>query len=96
MMAFLLIYRIYPATKIQFKEIWPGAVTAALLFEFGKEAFGFYLKNFGKYEVVFGSLGAIVSFLLWVYISAAILLFGAEVSSEYGRLRKIGPQTRLT
>jgi membrane protein len=88
MIAFFLIYKVLPARKTSFRNIWPGVLVATLLFEAGKFGFGFYLQNFGKYDVIFGSLGAIISFLLWVYISAAILLFGAEVASEYARLKK--------
>lgn len=88
LIAFFLIYRFLPARIIRWNDIWPGVITATILFEAGRMAFGFYLKNFGKYDVVFGSLGAIVSFLFWVYISSAILLFGGEVASEYMQLRK--------
>jgi membrane protein len=95
MTAFMLIYRIFPATQVRFKDILPGALMATVLFELGKQAFRFYLKNFAKYDVIFGSLGAIVSFLFYYGCTLALqsLLFGAEVCSDYRRLRSIGPQT---
>jgi len=51
-----------------------------------KIAFSIYLENFSNYDLVFGSLGAVAAFLFWVYLSANILLLGAEVASEYPRV----------
>ena len=84
--AFLVMYWIVPATNVRLRDAWPGALVAAILFEAGKVGFTIYLQNFGNYDVVFGSLGAIAAFLFWVFISANILLFGAEVASEYPRV----------
>jgi membrane protein len=59
-----------------------GALLAAMLFEVVKVGFTIYLENFSSYDVVFGSLGAVVAFLFWVFLSANILLLGAEIVSE--------------
>ena len=59
---------------------------AAVLFEILKNGFAFYLEHFGNYDVVYGSLGAIMVFLFWTYLTAIILLLGAEVASEYPRV----------
>ena len=61
---------------------------AAFLFEAAKLGFSLYIENFSNYEVVFGSLSAVVIFLFWVFISANIMLFGAEVASEYPRVMR--------
>ena len=84
--AFLVLYWIVPATNIRPRDVWPGALVAAFLFEVGKVGFTFYLQNFGNYDVVFGSLGAVAGFLFWVFVSANIMLLGAEVASEYPRV----------
>lgn len=84
--AFYIIYWIVPAIRLPFRFLWPGTLAASILFELGKVGFIFYVENFARYDVVFGSLGTVVAFLFWVYISAAILLFGAEIGSEYLRL----------
>ena len=84
--AFLVLYWIVPATNIRPKDVWPGALVAALLFETAKSGFAFYVSSFGNYDVVFGSLGAVAAFLFWVYAGANILLFGAEVAAEYPRV----------
>ena len=85
-LAFLVMYWIVPATNTRPRDVWPGALMAAVLFEVCKVGFAFYLQNFGNYDVVFGSLGAVAAFLFWIYLSANILLLGAEVASEYPRV----------
>ena len=85
---FLMIYKHVPNTTTQWRYIWPGALLAALCFELGKTAFLFYLDNYANYARVYGSLGAVISLLVWTYISSFILILGAEVCSEHERMRK--------
>jgi len=80
--AFFLVYWLVPTRRLQPRHILPGAVLAALLFEAVKIGFSVYLENFSNYDVVFGSLGAVVAFLFWIYLSANILMLGAELSAE--------------
>ena len=84
---FLLMYKLIPNTKTYWRYIWPGAVVGALLFEASKNLFIFYLNRFTSFESVYGSLAPVVVLLLWTYISSFLVIFGAELSSEYGRLR---------
>ena len=84
--AFAVLYRVVPATNVRLRDVWLGALVAAALFEATKVGFAFYLENFSNYDIVYGSLGAVAAFLFWVYLSAMILLFGAEVASEYPRV----------
>jgi membrane protein len=84
---FILLYRFVPAIPVRFSEIWPGALFAAVAFELAKHGFAFYVANFSDYNAIYGSLGAIVVFLLFVYMTANILLFGAEIASEWPRVR---------
>jgi len=97
--AFFFTYWLVPARRTNAKYVVGGALLAAVLFEVVKLGFTIYLENFSSYDVVFGSLGAVVAFLFWVYLSANILLLGAEVVSETpdvmaGRFdeRQPGPQ----
>lgn len=87
-LAFLVLYWIVPNEVLRPGDVWLGAVVAAVLFEFGKFGFSIYLETVGQSNAVFGALGGIAIFLFWVYISANILLFGAEVASEYPRVRR--------
>jgi len=85
---FLSIYKFLPNTKTFWRYVWPGALLAAILFEIAKGLFVFYLSHFADYESVYGSVGSVIVLLFWIYISAFILILGAEFSSEYGRLRE--------
>jgi membrane protein len=84
--AFAFLYRFVPNAPIKLRDVWAGALIAALFFEIIKNGFSFYLANFGRYDVVYGSLGAVVAFLFWMYLTAVVLLLGAEVASEYPRV----------
>jgi membrane protein len=84
--AFGFIYKVLPSVRTRWREIWPGALLAALLFEVIKNGFAFYLRNFGNYDAVYGSLGAVLAFLFFVYVSSNILLLGAEMASEWPRV----------
>lgn len=83
---FCLTFSVVPAFRFPFKSVLLGSVLASVLFETAKVGFVFYIKNFSRYDLIFGSLGGVIFFLLWVYISALILLFSAEIISEHGRL----------
>ena len=85
---FLLIYRFMPNTKTYWRYIWPGAIVAAVLFESAKNLFLTYVDRFANFENVYGSLAPVIALLLWAYVSSFILILGAELSSEYGRLRR--------
>ena len=85
--AFVVLYRFVPNAPIKIGDVWPGALVAAIFFEVIKNGFSFYLANFGRYDVIYGSLGAVVAFLFWMYLAAVVLLLGAEVASEYPRVR---------
>src|SRR5690606_9493399 len=96
--AFFMVYWIVPARRLPPKYIVAGALLAAVLFEVVKVGFTVYLENFASYDVVFGSLGAVVAFLFWVFLSANILLLGAEVVSVLpaviaGRFDERAPST---
>jgi membrane protein len=82
------LYAIAPNVRLSWREVAPGAAVAAVLFELAKWGFVFYVKNFTNYAAVYGAIGAVIALLTWCYVSAAILLLGAEVSSEYAKLRR--------
>jgi membrane protein len=84
--AFIVLYRFVPSAPIKIGDVWAGALIATVFFEIIKNGFSFYVANFGRYDVVYGSLGAVVALLFWLYLSAVVLLFGAEVASEYPRV----------
>jgi len=85
---FLLLYRYVPNGGPSIRTVWPGAVLATILFELLKNGFATYTAHFNNYDLVYGSLGAIMLFLLWTYLASSVLLLGAELALEYGRLHR--------
>ena len=83
---FMVVFKFVPSVKTRYRSIWPGALLAAVLFEGVKNGFAVYLRNFGNYDAVYGSLGTVVVFLFFVYISANIMLLGAEMAAEWPRV----------
>jgi len=76
---FAMIYKILPNKDIAWSEVWPGALTAALLFALGKFLLGLYLAQV-HVTSTFGAAGAIVVILIWSYYTAQILFIGAEIT----------------
>ncbi|HJP41520.1 MAG TPA: YihY/virulence factor BrkB family protein [Dehalococcoidia bacterium] len=83
---FMMVYRVVPGVRTQFSSVWPGALLAAVLFEILKNGFAVYLRYFGNYDAVYGSLGTVIAFLFFVYLNANILLLGAEMAAEWPRV----------
>ena len=81
-----LILYFVPNTTVRFGDIWPGAVLTGVLWRLALEVFSWYL-GLGALSVP-GSVAAIVVFLLWIYVSAVILIYGVEFSAAYARLRR--------
>jgi membrane protein len=81
--AFLLLYRFVPATRPRFREVWVGALLAALGFSLVNLGFAYYLATVATWDLLYGSLGSILAFLLVVYLSAGILLLGAELAAAW-------------
>ena len=83
------LYRYGPDRK-KAKWVWitPGSVIAAVLWLLLTIGFGLYVADFGNYNATYGSLGAVIVFLTWLYLSAYVLLLGAEVNAELERQTK--------
>jgi membrane protein len=78
-----LLYRYGPSrSAAQWRWITPGSLAAALIWLLGSAAFTYYLANFGDYSATYGSLGAVIGAMMWIYISMWIILVGAELNSE--------------
>src|SRR5215208_4716792 len=75
------VYWAIPNVNHPYRLITPGAVLAVIVWVVASLSFSWYLANFANYSVIYGSLGAAFALLLYFYISAAVLLFGAEVNA---------------
>ena len=67
-----------------------GTLAAALLWIAGSAALSWYLSNFGNYNATYGSLGAAIGLMMWMWMSATVVLFGAELNSEIERQTAAG------
>ena len=79
---FALIFKYVPDAKIQWRDVWPGALVTALLFVIGKTLIGLYLGN-SRILDQFGAAGSLAVILIWVYYSAQISFLGAEFTQVY-------------
>lgn len=78
------LYRFGPCRRsVRWVWLTPGSILAALLWLALTVGFGIYVANFGNYNATYGSLGAVVVTLTWLYLSSYVLLFGAELNAEF-------------
>lgn len=79
-----LIFRFVPAAPVRMREAWPGALLTGILWQAALLAFSAFLDDLGRLSV-HGSIATVIAFLLWVYVQAAILLYGAGFTAAYAR-----------
>jgi membrane protein len=96
---FAMIFRFVPDARIAWRDVWLGATTTALLFTLGKMLIGLYLGHAGVGSA-YGAAGSLVVLLVWLYYSAQIFLFGAELTKafaeRYGSGVSPGPNAERT
>ena len=81
-----VLYRYLPNTEVRMAQVWPGALLAAVALTAVSEALVWYFGTFPlAYDVIYGSVGAIMALLTWAYMSAIILLFGALITASYSQ-----------
>jgi membrane protein len=77
-----MIYQFGTPRRQAWKRVLPGASGAAIIWFLATLGFGFYLTRFADYSVVYGSLGAVVATLVWLYIATVSVLIGAEFNAH--------------
>ena len=95
-LTFALIYKMTPYVDTRWRQVVPGALLGAFVFEFVKRGFLFYLARVADFEAVYGSLSSIIVLLLWLYVSAWVLIIGAEYNIVRWQARHGARATRLT
>ncbi len=84
-LTFAACYKLIPYRRVAWRSALHGGALAALLFECAKQGFTHYLKAFPQQEVIYGAFAAVPLFLLWLYLSWLVILFGAEFTHALGQ-----------
>jgi len=84
---YAVIYVVLPVRTVRLRDVWPGVAFAAVVYELAKRGFALYLENFANYNAVYGSLGAAIAFLVFVFLAAMVLLVGAEIAALWPAVR---------
>jgi membrane protein len=73
-------YEIIPNRKIHFRTAFYAALFTSIMWEVAKQLFGWYVLHLGRFSILYGSLGTLAIFFIWIYYSSVILLLGGEVA----------------
>ena len=87
---FAMLFKWFPDVPVRWRDVWPGALAAALAFEAGKLAIAWYIGSQGL-QSTYGAAASLVVLLIWVYYTAQIVLFGAEISHAYAHPAPVHP-----
>jgi membrane protein len=79
------LYLFGPYRRQRWRYVWPGAVVATIFWLLATGGFAWYVRNIGHYNVMYGSIGAGIALLVWMYLVAVIALIGCEFNAEYER-----------
>ena len=83
-----LVFYFVPNARIRFRDVWVGAIVTGLLWRLALSVFSYYLGRVGELRMIHGSITTVVVFLLWIYVSSVILIFGVEFTAAHARLRR--------
>jgi membrane protein len=80
--ALVAAYAVIPNRSVRLRHAWLGALIAAVLFELAKRGFALYATTYASYQQVYGALAMVPIFIFWIYLSWAIVLFGASLTAS--------------
>jgi membrane protein len=80
-----VLYYFGPYRRQQWRYVWPGAILATILWMAATSGFGWYVRHIARYNVMYGSIGAGIALLVWMYLMSAIALIGCEFNAEFER-----------
>lgn len=85
---FALLYRYTPSKRLRWREVIPGAIFATIGWIVVSIGFSFYVNNFGNYSRLYGSIGAVIILLTWLYLTSIIIMVGGELNAALAFDRK--------
>jgi membrane protein len=83
--ALILLYRVVPPVTMRLRLLWPSAAAGAIAFEAAVYGYAIYATRFASFDTIYGPIGAVLLFLLLVYLLAVIVLLGAETAAARSR-----------
>ena len=83
-----LVFYFIPNARTRFRDVWVGAILTGLLWRIALDGFSWYVRQNERLMMIHGSITTVVVFLLWIYISSVILMYGVEFTAAYARLRR--------
>jgi membrane protein len=86
-----LVFYFIPNAKTRFRDVWVGAALTGVLWRLAFDGFSWYIARNSRLAFIQGSIAAVVVFLLWIYVSSVILMYGVEFTAAYARLRRRRP-----
>lgn len=86
-----LVFYFIPNAKTRFRDVWVGAILTGVLWRLAFDGFAWYIARNSRLTQIQGSIAAVVVFLLWIYVSSVILMYGVEFTASYARLRRRRP-----
>lgn len=86
---FALMYRYIPSRRLKWREVIPGAIFTTIGWLIVSFGFAFYVNNFGNYSRVYGSIGAVIVLLTWLYLTSIIIIVGGEINAAIAFNRDI-------
>lgn len=81
LLAFAIVYHYAPNVERSFKLVTPGSIFAVAMLIFTSLVFSFYTKNFADYNAAYGSIGAVIILMLWLYMAGLVTLVGSEINA---------------
>ncbi len=88
---FAFMLRVIPGPATPLRDIWPGIIVATVGYLLAKAGFSYYVASFGRYDVVYGSIGAVIVFTVFIYIATITFLLGAECAAHWPEVRDRPP-----
>lgn len=79
------LYYFGPNRRQEWKRVFPGALMATFLWLIATTGFAWYVRNIANYNVMYGSVGAVIALLVWMYVLAVVALIGCEFNAEFER-----------